>query len=63
VTARGALKLCLFGRGSVDLRPGLSGGPAAIAEAVRRAVVLREDGVQSQGRPISCAQGMRGIGG
>lgn len=43
VTARGALKLCLFGRGEHDLRPLLDGShpPEAIARAVLRAVTLK----------------------
>jgi cyclic pyranopterin phosphate synthase len=65
VTPRGALKLCLFGRGFVDLRPYIARGPAAVADAVRRAIVDREDGIRSTGRPIGCEadRGMRGIGG
>jgi len=65
VTPRGALKLCLFGRGFVDLRPFVAQGPAAVADAVRRAIVLREDGIRSVGRTVGCEpdRGMRGIGG
>ncbi|NMC72192.1 MAG: GTP 3',8-cyclase MoaA [Myxococcales bacterium] len=65
VAPRGALKLCLFGRGFVDLRPFLARGPAAVAEVVRRAIALREDGFRSVGRPVGCEaeRGMRGIGG
>jgi GTP 3',8-cyclase len=63
VTSRGALKLCLFGRGFVDLVPYLARGPEEVARAVHRAVALREDGIRSTGRPIPCDAGMRGIGG
>ena len=63
VTSRGALKLCLFGAGFVDLLPGARRGPESVAEVVHRSVVLREDGIRSQGRPIPCQAGMRGIGG
>ncbi|MBN1774602.1 MAG: radical SAM protein [Deltaproteobacteria bacterium] len=65
VTPRGALKLCLFGRGFVDLRPFLAQGPEAVADVVRRAIVDREDGFRSIGRPVGCEadRGMRGIGG
>jgi len=63
VTPRGALKLCLFGRGHVDLRPLLPAGPGAVAEAVHRAVALREEGLRPVGGSIEGATGMRGIGG
>lgn len=63
VTSRGALKLCLFGSGFADLLPAARSGPEAVAEVVHRAVVLREDGIRSQGRPIPCQAGLRGIGG
>jgi len=65
IAPRGALKLCLFGRGFVDLRPFLARGPEAVADAVRRAIALREDGLRSVGRFVGCEadRGMRGIGG
>ena len=63
VTSRGALKLCLFGRGHVDLLPYAAQGPEAVAQAVHRAVALREEGIRSTGRAIPCDAGMRGIGG
>jgi cyclic pyranopterin phosphate synthase len=63
VTSRGALKLCLFGRGWIDLLPLARQGADAVADGVHRAVALREEGIRSQGRAIVCDHGMRGIGG